>query len=126
MATFNITYKPDPGGGERRSSGSNDSSTTKAFFAKGQNKLYFAIHGYTAPELIVSRADSGKNHMGLTSWESAPDGKIVKTDVAIAKKYLSRDELAPLGRIVNAYLDLAEERALRNIPMTMEDWRITN
>jgi len=99
-----------------------DSDTTKAFFAKVQNKLHFAIHGHTAPELIVSRADAGKDHMGLTSWEHAPDGKIVKTDVVIAKNYLSRDELASLGRIVNAYLDLAEERAQRNIPMTMEDW----
>jgi len=101
-----------------------DASTTKAFFAKVQNKLHFAIHGHTASELIVSRADSGKDHMGLTSWENAPDGKIVKTDVAIAKNYLSKEELESLGRIVNAYLDLAEERALRNIPMTMEDWAI--
>jgi len=99
-----------------------DSTTTKAFFARVQNKLHFAIHGHTAPELIVSRADSGKDHMGLTSWEDAPGGKIVKTDVVIAKNYLSRDELESLGRIVNAYLDLAEERAMRNIPMTMEDW----
>jgi len=99
-----------------------DSDTTKAFFAKVQNKLHFAIHGHTAPELIVSRADAAKDHMGLTSWENAPGGKIVKTDVVIAKNYLSRDELASLSRIVNAYLDLAEERAQRNIPMTMEDW----
>jgi len=99
-----------------------DSSTTKAFFAKVQNKLHFAIHGHTASELIVSRADSGKDHMGLTSWENTPHGKVVKTDVAIAKNYLPRDELESLGRIVNAYLDLAEERAMRNIPMTMEDW----
>jgi len=99
-----------------------DSSTTKAFFARVQNKLHFAIHGHTASELIVSRADADKGHMGLTSWENAPDGKIVKTDVVIAKNYLSRDELESLGRIVNAYLDLAEERAMRNIPMTMEDW----
>jgi len=101
-----------------------DSGTTKAFFAKVQNKLHFAIHGHTAPELIVSRADSGREHMGLTSWESAPDGKIVKTDVVIAKNYLAKEELESLGRIVNAYLDLAEERAMRNIPMTMEDWAI--
>ena len=99
-----------------------DSSTTKAFFAKVQNKLHFAIHGHTASEVIVSRADADKDHMGLTSWENAPDGKIVKTDVVIAKNYLARDELESLGRIVNAYLDLAEERASRNIPMTMADW----
>jgi len=101
-----------------------DASTTKAFFAKVQNKLHFAIHGHTASELIVNRADAGKDYMGLTSWENAPDGKIVKTDVVIAKNYLSKDELESLGRIVNAYLDLAEERAMRNIPMTMEDWAI--
>jgi len=99
-----------------------DVGTTKAFFAKVQNKLHFAIHGHTASELIVNRADSGKDHMGLTSWENAPDGKIVKTDVVIAKNYLARSELESLGRIVNAYLDLAEEKAIRNIPMTMEDW----
>jgi len=101
---------------------SRDAPTTKAFFAKVQNKLHFAIHGHTAAELIVQRADSGKPHMGLTSWESAPDGKIIKTDVVVAKNYLSREELDALGRIVNSYLDLAEDRARRNIPMTMEDW----
>ncbi|WP_435626481.1 virulence RhuM family protein [Candidatus Ferrigenium straubiae] len=99
-----------------------DAPTTKAFFAKVQNKLHFAIHGHTAAELIVQRADSGKPHMGLTSWENAPGGKIIKTDVVVAKNYLSREELESLGRIVNAYLDLAEDRARRNIPMTMEDW----
>lgn len=99
-----------------------DATTTKAFFAKVQNKLHFAIHGHTAPELVVSRADSEQPHMGLTSWENTPDGKVLKTDVSIAKNYLNRDELESLGRIVNAYLDLAEERAKRNIPMTMEDW----
>jgi len=99
-----------------------DSDTTKAFFAKVQNKLYFGIHGHTAPELVVNRANNGKDYMGLTSWESAPDGKIVKTDVVIAKNYLAQDELESLGRIVTAYLELAEERAIRNIPMTMEDW----
>ncbi len=96
--------------------------TTKAFFAKVQNKLHYAIHGHTAAELIQARADSDKPHMGLTSWDNAPDGKVVKTDVAIAKNYLTQQELESLGRIVNAYLDLAEERARRNIPMTMEDW----
>lgn len=99
-----------------------DSPTTKAFFAKVQNKLHFAIHGHTAAELIVQRADSSKLNMGLTSWEKAPDGKILKTDVAIAKNYLSKEELESLGRMVNAYLDLAEDRARRRIPMTMEDW----
>ncbi len=99
-----------------------DAPTTKAFFAKVQNKLHFATHGHTAAELIMQRADSGKEHMGLTSWDNAPNGKILKTDVAVAKNYLTRDELGSLGRIVNAYLDLAEDRALRKIPMTMEDW----
>lgn len=96
--------------------------TTKVFFAKVQNKLHFAVHGRTAAELIAERADSTQDHMGLTTWEKAPDGKILKTDVSIAKNYLKRDELQALGRIVNAYLDLAEERARRRIPMTMEDW----
>lgn len=99
-----------------------DAPTTKAFFAKVQNKLHFAIHGHTAAELILQRADSTRANMGLTTWEKAPDGKIVKTDVAVAKNYLTKEELEALGRIVNAYLDLAEERALRKIPMTMEDW----
>jgi len=99
-----------------------DAPTTKAFFAKVQNKLHFAIHGNTAAELIMQRADSTKANMGLTTWEKAPEGKIVKTDVPIAKNYLAKDELESLGRIVNAYLDLAEERARRKIPMTMEDW----
>lgn len=99
-----------------------DAPTTQAFFDKVQNKLHFAIHGHTAAELIAQRADSGKPHMGLTSWENAPAGKIVKTDVVVTKNYLSREELASLGRIVNSYLDLAEDRARRNIPMTMEDW----
>jgi hypothetical protein len=99
-----------------------DAPTTKAFFAKVQNKLHFAIHGHTAAELIMQRADSSKANMGLTSWEKAPDGKILKTDVSVAKNYLTKEELEALGRIVNAYLDLAEERARRKIPMTMEDW----
>ena len=99
-----------------------DAEATKRFFSKVQNKLHFGVHGHTAAELIMARADSEKTHMGLTSWGNGPDGKSVKTDVSIAKNYLSKDELESLGRIVNAYLDLAEERAKRNIPMTMEDW----
>jgi len=99
-----------------------DNATTKKFFAKVQNKLHFAIHGHTAAELIHTRADSEQNKMGLTSWDNSPDGKILKTDVIIAKNYLTKDELDSLGRIVNAFLDLAENRAKRDIPMTMEDW----
>lgn len=99
-----------------------DAVITKEFFAKVQNKLHYAIHGHTAAELIVSRADAEKEHMGLTSWDQSPDGKIVKTDVTIAKNYLNEAELESLGRIVNAYLDLAEDRAKRHIPMTMDDW----
>lgn len=99
-----------------------DAPTTRAFFAKVQNKLHYAIHGHTAAELIKKRADAGLPHMGLTTWESAPAGKILKSDVSIAKNYLTKDELDALGRIVNAYLDLAENRARRRIPMTMEDW----
>ena len=99
-----------------------DAPTTRQFFALVQNKLHFAIHGHTAAELIIKRADSTKEHMGLRSWEKSPDGKILKHDVAIAKNYLIKDEVESLGRLVNAYLDLAEERALRKIPMTMEDW----
>ena len=99
-----------------------DDETTKNFFAKVQNKLHFAIHGQTAAELIFNRVNSDKEKMGLTSWDNAPDGKILKSDVTIAKNYLSRDELESLGRVVNAFLDLAEDRAKRNIPMTMEDW----
>ncbi len=99
-----------------------DAPTTRTFFAMVQNKLHYAIHNNTAAELIKKRADSTRPHMGLTSWEAAPEGKIVKPDVAIAKNYLTSDELESLGRIVNAYLDLAEDRAKRKIPMTMEDW----
>ena len=95
---------------------------TREFFAIVQNKLHYAIHGHTTPELITKRADSTKPRMGLTSWESAPDGRIVKTDVVTAKNYLTTEELDSLGRVVNAYLDLAESRARRKIPMTMEDW----
>ena len=99
-----------------------DDETTKNFFAKVQNKLHFAIHGQTAAELIFNRANSQKDKMGLTSWDNAPNGKILKSDVTIAKNYLSREELESLGRVVNAFLDLAEDRAKRNIPMTMENW----
>jgi len=96
--------------------------TTKEFFAKVQNKMHFAVHGNTAAEVIYRRADADKPHMGLTSWKAAPDGKIMKSDVSIAKNYLTEDELQSLERIVSAYLDLAEDRARRHIPMTMEDW----
>jgi hypothetical protein len=99
-----------------------EAPTTKAFFAKVQNKLHYAIHGHTAAELILRRADASQPNMGLTSWERGPEGKILKSDVSIAKNYLTKEELQALGRIVNAYLDLAEERAMRKIPMTMEDW----
>lgn len=96
--------------------------TTKEFFAKVQNKMHFAIHGHTAAELIFERADAEKPYMGLTTWEAAPEGKIKKSDISVVKNYLSESELRPLERIVSAYLDLAEERAERHIPMTMEDW----
>ncbi len=99
-----------------------NSIITKEFFAKVQNKLHYGVHGHTAAELIYKRADSTKDKMGLTSWKNSPDGKILKTDVSIAKNYLKKEELESLGKIVNAYLDLAEERAKRKIPMTMEDW----
>ena len=99
-----------------------DDQETKEFFSKVQNKLHYGIHGQTVPELIVNRANSQKEYMGLTSWKNAPEGKIIKSDVTIAKNYLTKDELESLGRIVNAYLDLAEERTKRNIPMSMEDW----
>ncbi len=87
-----------------------------------QNKLHFAIHGHTAAELIVKRADSEKEHMGLTTWKNAPKGKIIKTDVSIAKNYLSQKEIKSLDRFVTMYLDYAETQAEKNIPMTMEDW----
>ena len=98
------------------------SATTKRFYATVQNKMHFAVHGHTAAELIVERADHQKEHMGLTTWADAPDGKIKKSDVTIAKNYLSEQEMRSLERIVSAYLDLAEDRAERHIPMTMEDW----
>lgn len=99
-----------------------DSEITKSFFATVQNKLHFAIHGNTAAELIVARADYKKERMGLSTWKKAPDGKILKPDVSIAKNYLTKEELESLDRIVKMYLDYAEYRAKQNIPMTMQDW----
>ncbi|MDR2146234.1 MAG: virulence RhuM family protein [Tannerella sp.] len=99
-----------------------ESPTTKEFFAKVQNKIHYAVHKHTAAELIFTRADHNKENMGLTSWEKSPNGKIVKTDVAIAKNYLTESELESLGRIVSGYLDFAEEYAKRRVPLTMEDW----
>jgi len=99
-----------------------DAPTTRTFFASIQNKLHFAVHGYTAAELINDRADADQPHMGLTSWSKAPDGKISRRDVTVAKNYLSKDEVDQLGRLVNSFLDLAENQARRHIPMTMEDW----
>ena len=99
-----------------------DAPTTRLFFKKIQNKMHYAVHQHTAAELIMSRANAQKESMGLTTWENAPTGKIVKTDVSIAKNYLKGDELASLGRIVSAFLDIAEDMAKRHIPMTMEDW----
>lgn len=95
---------------------------TRRFFKKVQNKMHYAIHGHTAAELIVERANAEKEHMGLTTWAKAPDGKIIKTDVSIAKNYLKENELQAMGRLVNAYLDIAKDMAERHIPMTMEDW----
>ena len=99
-----------------------DAPTTRLFYKKVQNKMHYAVHGHTAAELIVERANAEKEHMGLTSWENAPDGKIVKPDVSIAKNYLKRVELEDMGKLVNSVLDLAERMANRHIPMTMEDW----
>ena len=99
-----------------------DAATTRRFFQTVQNKLHFAVHRHTAAELILERADAGKEHMGLTSWESAPGGKIVKADVSVAKNYLSETELSYLERIVSLYLDYAELQAQRRIPMSMADW----
>ena len=96
--------------------------TTRAFFKKVQNKMHYAVHGHTTAELIVDRANAEREHMGLTTWEKGPQGKIVKTDVSIAKNYLRENELEAMGRIVNAFLDIAENMAKRHIPMTMEDW----
>ena len=99
-----------------------NSDTTKRFYATVQNKMHYAVHGHTASELIVERADHTKEHMGLTTWADAPDGKIKKSDVTIAKNYLSQDEMKQLNRMVTAYLDFAENMTLRHIPLTMEDW----
>lgn len=100
----------------------NDAPTTRLFFMKMQNKMHYAVHGHTAAELIVSRADAKKENMGLTTWENAPNGKIVKPDVSVAKNYLNEAELEDMGRLVNSVLDIAERMAKRHIPMTMEDW----
>ncbi len=99
-----------------------DAKTTRLFFQTVQNKMHFAVHRHTAAELIVERADAEKEHMGLTTWENAPDGKILKADVTIAKNYLSEQEMSYLERIVSLYLDYAELQAERKIPMSMEDW----
>ena len=99
-----------------------DAPTTRLFFKMIQNKMHYAVHGRTAAELIVERADAEQEHMGLTSWENALDGKIVKTDVVVAKNYLKEAELADMGQLVNGVLELAERMAKRHIPMTMEDW----
>ena len=99
-----------------------DAPTTRLFFKKVQNKMHYAVHGHTAAELIVERANADKEHMGLTTWENAPNGKIVKIDVSVAKNYLREKELEEMGRMVNAFLDMAESIAKRHIPMTMEDW----
>ena len=99
-----------------------DSQTTKDFFATVQNKMHYAVHGGTAAEVIMARADHTKEHMGLTSWKNAPDGKIVKADVSIAKNYLSMGEMQELNEIVTMYLDYATRQARRHIPMTMADW----
>lgn len=99
-----------------------NSPLTKRFFAKVQNKMHYAVSKQTAAEIIYKRADSDKEYMGLTSWKYSPDGKIMKSDVSIAKNYLSKEEMEDLGRIVSAFLDLAESRAKRKIPMTMQDW----
>ncbi|MDO5343436.1 MAG: virulence RhuM family protein [Candidatus Saccharibacteria bacterium] len=101
---------------------SKDTPTTKRFFATVQNKLHYAVHGQTAAELITSRADAAKPHMGLTTWARGPEGKILPSDVTVGKNYLTQGELDDLGRLVSAFLDLAESRARRQIPMTMEDW----
>lgn len=99
-----------------------DSKTTKDFFATVQNKMHYAVHGNTAAELIMARADHTKEHMGLTSWKNAPDGKIVKADVSVAKNYLAKDEMQELNEIVTMYLDYATRQARRHVPMTMADW----
>ena len=99
-----------------------NSATTRRFYATVQNKMHYAVHGHTAAELIVERADHTKEHMGLTTWADAPDGKIKKSDVTVAKNYLSQDEMKQLNRMVTSYLDFAENMTLRHIPFTMQDW----
>lgn len=99
-----------------------NAKSTQRFYATVQNKMHFAVHGHTAAELIVERADSTKEHMGLTTWQDAPNGKIKKSDVVIAKNYLTETEMTQLNRMVSAYLDFAENMANRHIPLTMEDW----
>ena len=99
-----------------------NSAATKRFYATVQNKMHYAVHGHTAAELIVERADHTKEHMGLTTWSDAPDGKIKKSDVTVAKNYLSEEEMGQLNRMVSAYLDFAETMTLRHIPLTMQDW----
>lgn len=99
-----------------------DAKTTRLFFQIVQNKMHYAVHCHTAAELIYERADANKEHMGLTTWENAPDGKILKADVTVAKNYLSKEEMNYLERIVSLYLDYAELQAERKIPMSMEDW----
>ena len=99
-----------------------DALATKRFYASVQNKMHYAVHGHTAAELIVERADHTRDHMGLTTWEDAPDGKIRKSDVSIAKNYLSETEMQQLNRMVTAYLDYAETMTMRHIPLTMKDW----
>jgi len=100
------------------------SHTSKGFFAKVQNKMHYSVHKHTAAELVVERADTNKEHMGLASWEKAPNGKILKKDVSIAKNYLYKDEIEALERVVSLYLEYAEDQARRKIPMTMEDWSL--
>jgi len=99
-----------------------NSATTRRFYATVQNKMHYAVHGHTAAELIVERADHTKEHMGLTTWADAPEGKVKKSDVTVAKNYLSQDEMKQLNRMVTAYLDFAENMTLRHIPLTMQDW----
>ena len=101
-----------------------NAATTRRFYATVQNKMHYAVHGHTAAELIVERADHTKEHMGLTTWADAPDGKIKKSDATVAKNYLSQDEMKQLNRMVTAYLDFAENMTLRHIPLTMQDWEI--
>ena len=101
-----------------------DSNTTRVFFATVQNRMHCAVHGHTAAQILYTRADADKVHMGLNSWEDGPDGKIKKSDVVVAKNYLSDDELEILGRMVNAFLEYAETQTKRKIPLTMEDWKV--